>query len=90
MRIVISQQGKKILINFKPPRPFLTKEGIKGRWIVDSYTITKAEDFLAVIDRFVKKRKIKVESLKKASLEFENVGLLTERVIRAIMLGLCF
>jgi len=78
MKIIVSQQGKKLNIEF-----------CQGK-IVDRYTIDKAEDFLDVLDKFIKKRKIDLVSLRKASLRFENFGLLTERVIRAIMLGIGF
>lgn len=78
MKIIVSQQGKKIDIEFH-----------QGK-IVDNYSVDKAEDFLAALDRFIKKRKISLALLKKAVLEFVNTGVLTERVIRAIMLGLSF
>ncbi len=99
MKITVSQQDKKISVEFHHPKPLLGKEG-KGRLVVDKFVIDKAEDFLGVVDRLVKKRKMKVESLQKASLEFsaqggpasgwKNTGMLTERVVRAIMLGLKF
>ncbi len=78
MKIIVSQQNKKLLINFKSGK------------LVDNYAIDKADGFLNVLDRFIKKRKMKLVVLKKADLEFVNVGMLTERVIRAIMLGLRF
>ena len=78
MKIIVSQQDKKLNIEF-----------YRGK-VVDRYAIDKAEDFLGVVDRFIKKRKIDLVSLRKADLKFENTGILTERVIRAIMLGLCF
>jgi len=90
MKIIVSQQNKKLLITFEPPQPLLTKEGKKGRLIVDNYSIAKADGFLLVIDKFIKRRKIGLATLKKANLRFDNVGLLTERTIRAIMLGLGF
>jgi len=78
MKIIISQQGKKISVNF------IRKD------VVDKFVIDKAEDFLGVVDRFIRKSRIGLVSLRKADLEFENTGMLTERVIRAIILGLSF
>lgn len=104
MRVIISQQSKK-----------LTAEFHQGK-LVEKYRIDKAEEFLVCVDRVVKlwqsrQRRLKrrgrpkfyypVDKLlkkrhtvkidwKKAKLEFHNTGILTERVIRAIMLGLCF
>ena len=78
MRITVFQQDKKILIEFND-------KNLKEVFIVD-----KADEFLACIDKFVKKSKINLKSLKKANLVFDSVGLLTERTIRAIMLGLSF
>ncbi len=78
MKIIVSQQNKKLLIEFHHNE------------VVFKRSISKAEDFLLAIDRFIKKRKIKIESLKKAGLRFENTGLLTERIIRSIILGLKF
>jgi len=78
MKIIVFQQNKRIKITFRQSD------------IVDSYEVAKAEGFLDVLDRFIKKRKIELVSLRRARLEFRNVGLLTERTIRAIMLGLGF
>lgn len=84
MKITVSQKdlpaqaGKKILITF---------EGGKS---VDKFVIDKADKFLLVFDRFLKKRKMKIESLQKADLEFENTGVLTERIIKATIIGLRF
>ena len=78
MKIKIIQKDKKLLVTFESGK------------LVDKFTIAKAEDFLGVVDRFIKKRKIDLVSLRKADLKFENTGILTERVTRAIMLGLCF
>jgi len=78
LKIKIIQKDKKLLVTFESGK------------LVDKFTIAKAEDFLGVVDRFIKKRKIDLVSLRKADLKFENTGILTERVIRAIMLGLCF
>jgi len=78
LKIKIIQKDKKLLVTFESGK------------LVDKFTIAKAEDFLGVVDRFIKKRKIDLVSLRKADLKFENTGILTERVTRAIMLGLCF
>lgn len=76
MKIIISQQGKKILITFKNGKA------------VDKYQVDKADEFLLCVDKFLKRRKIGIEVFKKAGLEFINVGLLTERVVKAIIVGL--
>ncbi len=78
MKITVSQKEKKLEIIFKDGK------------VVDKYTIAKAEDFLGVVDRFIRKSKIDLVSLRKAGLRFENTGLLTERIIRSIILGLKF
>jgi hypothetical protein len=78
MNILILGKDKKISAIFKCGK------------IVDKYAIDKADSFLLCIDRFIKKRKMKIESLKKADLKFENTGLLTERVVRSIIAGLNF
>ncbi|KKS43786.1 hypothetical protein A2567_02660 [Candidatus Azambacteria bacterium RIFOXYD1_FULL_42_11] len=78
MKILVSQKGKKLNIEFNWGKA------------VDKYSVDKADDLLNVLDRFLKKRKIKVESLQKASLKFVNTGMLTERIIRAIITGLRF
>ena len=48
--------------------------------------------FYYPVDKFLRKRKISLISLigQIGHIEFKNTGILTERVIRAIMLGLCF
>ncbi len=105
MKIIVSQQGKKIEIIFSAHTP-----------IVDKYTIDKAEEFLVYVDRVVKlwqsrqgrfkcckqpKFYSPVDKLlkkhhttkidwKNIKLEFHNTGLLTERIIRSIILGLSF
>ncbi len=78
MKIIVSQKEKKLEIIFE------------GGKVVDKYTIDKAEEFLGVVDRFIRKSRIKLRSFNKVRLEFHNTGLLTERIIRAIILGLCF
>lgn len=80
MKIIVSQQDKKISVSF------IYKD------VVDKFVIAKAEDFLGVVDRFVKKRKIGLIGFigQTGYIEFKNTGILTERVVRAIMLGLSF
>ena len=78
MKITVSQSDKKISVAFR-----------RGKTI-DRYIIGKADDFLAAVDKFLKKRKIRLQSLKEADLVFRNAGLLTERIIRAIILGIGF
>ena len=103
MKIIISQQGKK-----------LTSEFYHNQ-IVYKHSLNKAEEFLLGIDRVVKIRQrrqrwqfkksnfyypvdklikkphtVKISDFRNARLEFRNTGLLTERVIRAIMLGLLY
>jgi len=80
MKVIVSQENKKILIEF-----------CHGK-IVDSYSIDKTEEFLVCIDNLLKKRHtVKISDFRDARLEFEGkVGMLTERVVRAIILGLSF
>lgn len=78
MKIIVSQQDKKILIEFHHGK------------IVDNYSVDKADEFINILDRFIRKRKISFALLKKAVLEFVNTGVLTERVIRSIIIGLRF
>jgi len=83
MKIIISQtdlpagrQGKKLLVTFKLGK------------IVDKYTIDKADDFLAALDKFFEKHHTTgIDGFKNVKLEFHNTGLLTERVIRSIIGG---
>jgi hypothetical protein len=80
LKIIVSQQGKKIEIIFNQNKT------------VDTFVIDKAEEFLVCVDKLLKKRHtVKISDFRDAKLEFEGrVGMLTERVVRAIMLGLCF
>ncbi len=93
MKIEISQKEKKLEIVFKDKK------------FEESFIIAQADEFLACVDRVVKlwqsrQRRLKhrrrpkfyypVDNWKNAVLEFSNAGLLTERTIRAIMLGLSF
>lgn len=77
MRIIISQQDKKLSIEFH-----------QGK-LVDKYTLDKADDFLICVDKFLSRYYTKGGSgLKNVKLEFHDTGILTERVIRAIVAGL--
>jgi len=83
LKIVVSQQGKKLSVKF-----------FQGK-VVDKHLVDKAEDFLTVVDKFLKKSKIsQIRSINRIGqiryIEFVNTGILTERVIRSIMLGLRF
>ena len=78
MKITVTQKYKKLLVSFKSGN------------VVDNYAIDKADEFLAAIDKFIKRRKMHIKVLKKTDLKFVNTGILTERVIRSIMLGLRF
>lgn len=78
MKIIVSQQDKKLTAEFYHDK------------VIYKCAFAKAEDFLACIDKFLKKRHNSKTSWKSVELEFHNSGILTERVIRAIMLGLCF
>lgn len=79
MRIFINQIKNKINIEFQ-----------NGDVTVYKCQLDKAEEFLMAVDRFIKKRKIGIESLQKASLRFAGTGVLTERIVRSIMAGLSF
>ncbi len=74
MNITVSQHGKKIIAEFHYGKS------------MNKYLLDKAEDFLVTIDRFIMKRKI--SSI--GHIEFHNTGILTERIIRAIIAGLRF
>lgn len=77
LKIKIIQKDKKILVTFESGKS------------VDNYVIDKAEDFLSALDRFIRKRKIgPIGQI--GPIEFVNTGLLTERIIRAIIIGLRF
>lgn len=76
MRIIVSQQKKQIKITFQQNK------------LTDVFVVSKSDEFLGCIDKLVRKNKMKLETLRNAHLEFQNTGLLTERIIRAIILGL--
>ncbi len=80
MKITIFQQGEKLIVEFHHGK------------IVDKCHLDKAEEFLVCVDKLLKKRHtVKISDFRDAKLEFEGrVGMLTERVVRAIMLGLRF
>jgi hypothetical protein len=96
MKIIVSQKEKKLEVIFSVLTPIpgifpspSANSSIPG--IRRKYTIDKAEEFLVCVDKLISKgNNVTINSLKKAQLEFRNIGLLTERVIRAIMLGLKF
>ena len=74
MKITIAQQNKKIQIVFKD-------KNLEKNFVVD-----KSDEFLECADKL----KLPAENWKNARVEFKNAGLLTERIIRVIILGLSF
>lgn len=79
MKIVVSQQDKKLIAEFHNGKN------------INRYLLEKADDFLVCIDKFLTKyHTTGSDSFKNVKLEFHNTGILTERVIRSIMLGFCF
>ena len=79
MKIIVSQQDKKINISFKDKK------------MEESFVVAKADEFLICVDKLLKKHHtVKISGFRDAKLEFHNSGLLTERVIRSIILGLSF
>jgi len=79
MKIVISQQDKKISVYF------IHKD------TVNKFIIDKAEESLVCVDKLLRKRHtVKISDFGDAELEFHSTGILTERVIKAIILGLRF
>jgi hypothetical protein len=91
MKIIVSQQNKKLITEFYLPKPLLLKEGKRREEReVYKYTIDRAEDFLVAVDTFLKKSNNELTSIKNAELEFIDVGVLTERIIRSIIVGLNF
>lgn len=83
MKIIVSQQDKKILITFESGK------------LVDKFVVDKAEGFINVIDKFFRKRRIKsigqIRPIRQIGhIRFENTGILTERIIKAIIAGLRF
>lgn len=81
MKIIVAQQDKKLEIIFNDSR----------NWAyVDKFVIDKADEFLVCVDKLTKKHHTAKISWKDVKLEFRSTGLLTERIIRAIVLGLSF
>ena len=79
MKITVSQKDKKLKVSFKYNNT------------VDNYSVDKADDFLACVDKFLTKyHNANSNSFRNVKLEFHNSGLLTERVTRAIINGLSF
>lgn len=85
MKITVSQQNlptnrqeKKLLVIFQQ----------NGN--VDNYHLDKADDFLSVVDKFLKRRNNSLASVFNAGLDFISVSMLTERIIKAIITGLRF
>lgn len=77
MKIIINQFKNKIHFKF-----------YSGNIIVYKCAIDKAEEFLICIDKLIKKHHtVKISSFRNVKLEFHDTGLLTERVIRAIVGG---
>ena len=80
MKIVVSQQDKKLHVTFK-----------NGK-VVDKYLVDKAEEFLLALDKFFGRRNIRPinHTGQIGRIKFVNTGMLTERIIRAIIAGLRF
>ncbi len=80
MKITVSQKEKKLSITFRDKK------------FEESFIVDKAEDFLVCVDKLIKKYKISSISQigRIGHIEFHNTGLLTERIIRSIILGLSF
>lgn len=78
MKIIISQQGEKLLAEFKHSEA------------VDNYYLDKADEFLEALDKFSRKHKIKSVFIKNTRLEFRGTGMLSECVVKAIIKGLNF
>ncbi len=95
MRIVINQSKNNIGIEFRQEKTVDT-----STWLsvnperirrIDKFSVDKADDFLVCVDKILKRRHIGLRYfVKNAKLEFLNSSMLTERIIRAIMLGLSF
>ena len=85
MKIIVSQQDKKILIEF------YDGSGVDPS---TSLRINKSEDFLLVLDKFLNKSRIRpigrIGPIGPIKIKFQNTSILTERVIRAIIAGLKF
>ncbi len=78
MNIVVSQQNKKINITFSDKK-------LEKNFVVD-----KSDEFLECVDHVRNHARAIDKLFRNVKLEFENTGLLTERIIRVIILGLSF
>ncbi len=78
MRITVSQQNKKINITFKDKN------------LEKNFVVAKSDEILDCIDRLPPRFGGAGKVWKNTRLEFNGVGLLTERIIRVIILGLSF
>lgn len=95
MKIIVSQEDKKILVEFRWGKAVDTSTRLsvnpEPSRRIDKYSVDKAEDFLMCVDKIMRKdHTVNNKSFTKADLEFRGAGLLTERVIRAIIGGLDF
>lgn len=96
MKIIVSQQNKKILITFslrinKADDFLMALDRVVKLWQRRQRRHLQGKPkFYHPVDKFIRKHKIKAESLKNTNLKFVNVGMLTERIIRSIMKGLSF
>ena len=87
MKIIISQQHKKLLIEFYSDAP---TRSVGGRSPDLSVGVDKADGFINALDRFSKKHKIKSIGQIGSIRRIGPMGVLTERIIRAIIAGLSF
>ncbi len=78
MRITVSQKEKNLEIVFSDKK------------LEKSFAIDKADEFLECVDKLAGKNRMELKALQNVRLEFCDVGLLTERIVRVIMLGLSF
>ena len=78
MKIIVSQKEKKLEIIFKDKN------------LKKSFVVGKSDEFLECVDELPPRFSGAGKVWKNARLEFENTGLLTERIIRVIILGLSF
>ncbi len=104
MKIIVSQQDKKTSVNFihkDVVDKFVIDKAEEFLVCVDRVVKTRhrqrrslnnKSSFYYPVDKLLKKRHtVKISDFRDAKLEFEGrVGMLTERVVRAIMLGFRF
>ena len=74
MKITVSQESNKIRITFR------------NKNLKNSFVVAKSDEFLECVDKL----KLPAENWKNTRLKFDGAGLLTERIIRVIILGLSF